>query len=129
MNKKDREHWKAKLTEERKKLTDQLRNVEEGILNRSQRDASGDPSGHSTHMAEAGTENFERDITLAHASNGQNTVFEIDEALKRIEEGTFGNCESCAKPIRKERLKAVPYAHLCISCQSNEEARPRPGGQ
>ena len=53
--------------------------------------------------------------------NGEESLRNIDTALEKIEEGTFGICESCEKKINKERLKAVPYASLCIDCKREEE--------
>ncbi|MBI2871312.1 MAG: TraR/DksA C4-type zinc finger protein [Candidatus Omnitrophica bacterium] len=129
LSKTDLEYWKAILAEERRRVTEQLRHVEEDVLKKSQRDATGDLSGYSFHMADVGTDNFDREVTLAHASNGQGIIFQIDEALKRVNEGTFGMCTSCGKPIKKERLKAVPYTTLCVPCKSQEESRPVPPSQ
>jgi DnaK suppressor protein len=121
--------WKKVLQEERQKMLVQIKNVEQGVLKQSQRDAAGDLSGYSLHMADAGTDSFNRDISLAQATNEQRIVFQIDEALERIKEGIYGICPSCEKPIKKARLKAVPYARLCIQCKSKEEARPETSGR
>ena len=128
MNKRDAQKWKKALNEERSKLTEQLRNVEQGLLKKSQRDSTGDLSGYSFHMADVGTDNFDRDVSLAHASTDQRIVYEVDEALKRIDEGTYGICQACNRQIKKDRLKAVPYARLCIQCKSKEESQPRTSG-
>lgn len=81
---------------------------------------------------DTGTEDFERDFALTLLSSEQDVVFEIEQALRRLEEGTYGICEACDKKILQNRMKAVPFARMCISCQSEaEKTRPafRPFGQ
>lgn len=96
-------------------------------LKRSSREVSGELSGYSLHMADAGTDNFDREFALSLVSNEQDALYEIEEALKRLDAGTYGVCEMCEKPIRKERLEAVPFARLCVRCQSqSEKERRRP---
>jgi RNA polymerase-binding protein DksA len=90
-------------------------------LKRSRQDASGDLSNVPIHMADVGTDNYERELMIELIQNGEESVRSIDTALEKIEDGTFGVCELCAKKINKERLKAVPYAKLCIDCQREEE--------
>jgi DnaK suppressor protein len=124
MKSQDLEHWKKVLLEERLKLTDELHETEKELLSQSPRDASGDLSGYSIHMADVGTDSFNREMNLAHISNEHGMVYEIDAALKRISEGTFGYCESCEKPIKKSRLKIVPFTRYCIQCKSKEESHP-----
>ena len=88
---------------------------------KSQRDASGDLSGYSLHMADMATDNYDREFSMELADTGREAVVLIDEALKRIEDKGFGKCQSCDKEIKKKRLKALPYAQHCIACQSKEE--------
>jgi len=90
-------------------------------LNRSQREFSGDLSGYSYHMADVGTDTFEREMELKIASEGSDRMKEIEDALKRIEDGTYGKCEVCGGDIGQKRLTAVPYALLCIQCKSEQE--------
>ena len=90
-------------------------------LKRTAKDASGELSGYSLHMADAGTDNFDREFALSLVSNEQEALYEIEEALKRLEGGTYGVCEMCEKLVRKERLEAVPFARFCIQCQSGVE--------
>lgn len=73
------------------------------------------------HMADVGNDNFEREFTLQLLQSGHATLKEIDEALRRIEEGTFGICEECGGKISKKRLEVLPYATLCIKCAEKEE--------
>jgi len=75
----------------------------------------------SYRSEEQGTDNFDRDFALNRVSLDQDILLEIDEALKRLSMGTYGICESCGKGIEKLRLKAVPYARMCVSCKSKSE--------
>src|SRR3990167_1506509 len=112
---------KAQLEAERVKIAEGLNHLERDNLNRSQKDASGDLSGYSFHMADMATDNFDRDFSLGIASSEQDLLNRIDEALQKIKEGTFGVCEQCEKAITMKRLKAVPYTKMCIKCQEEEE--------
>ncbi|HLF95281.1 MAG TPA: TraR/DksA C4-type zinc finger protein [Planctomycetota bacterium] len=84
-------------------------------------DAAGDLSTLPMHLADLGTDSFEQDITLGLMENESDELHEIEEALDRIKDGSFGLCESCKKKIPKERLKAIPYARLCVNCKKKEE--------
>ena len=119
--------YRRLLMDLRDHLIDEVNFLSSDNLKRSQRDASGELSGYSTHMADAGTDNFDREFALSLVSNEQEALYEIEEAMKRLEQSTFGLCEICEKPIRKERLEAVPFARLCVRCQSQvEKNRHRP---
>lgn len=121
MNKKDMKQLKEMLEAERKKNAEDLDHIEKDTLNLSQRDASGDLSGYGVHMADVATDNFDRELNLDLASTEQKRLNQIDDALKRIEEGTYGDCETCGEKISLQRLKALPFARLCIKCQEDEE--------
>ena len=90
-------------------------------LKRSQKDASSDLSAYSFHMADAGTDNFDREFALSMVSNEQEALYEINEALKRLENGTYGVCEMSGKPIPKARLDAIPWARYTVECQAEIE--------
>jgi len=107
----------------RKNLNQGLQQLSENNLNRSQRDSSGDLSGYSYHMADVGTDNFGREMELNIASNENERIRLIDEALERIEEGNFGDCVACDGKINIERLRAIPYARLCIECARESEKK------
>ncbi|MCK4994472.1 MAG: TraR/DksA C4-type zinc finger protein [Candidatus Omnitrophica bacterium] len=121
MNKKESEEFKQKLVELRVKVTDEMSQIGGGSLKKSQRDASGDLSAYTFHMADVASDSFERELSWDRASVEQKVLFHIDDALKRIEEGVYGKCESCAKKINKERLKAIPYAVFCRACKEKRE--------
>jgi RNA polymerase-binding transcription factor DksA len=119
--------YKALLLDLRDHLIDGVNFLTTDNLKRSNRDASGELSGYSLHMADAGTDNFDREFALSIVSSEQEALYEIEEALKRLEQSTYGLCDMCEKPIRKERLEAVPFARLCVNCQSEvEKNRHRP---
>jgi DnaK suppressor protein len=84
-------------------------------------DAAGDLSSLPMHLADLGTDNFEQEITLGLMEGEGEELKQIDEAFDRIEDGSYGLCETCRKNIPKERLKAIPYARLCVVCKSKEE--------
>jgi len=90
-------------------------------LNRSQRESSGDLSSYSFHMADHGTDNFDREFALNLVSSEQDVIYEIDDALRRLQMGVYGACEKCSEMIAKPRLKAQPFAKLCIKCQAEQE--------
>ena len=75
----------------------------------------------SLHMAESGTDNFERDFALSLLSSDQDALYEIDEALKRMQKGTYGICELTGKPIPKSRLEAIPWARFTVEAQAQLE--------
>lgn len=125
MDKKDLEKFKKLLQVIRAKIAGDLKHLENDSLNINQKDAAGDLSAYSFHMADMATDNFDREFTLGLASSEQQTLNAIDVALRKIEEGTYGVCEECDKPIPQKRLVAMPYGRLCIKCQEIEEKNKR----
>jgi RNA polymerase-binding transcription factor DksA len=103
----------------------------EETLKRSSKDDSGDLSGYGQHMADAGTDTFDRDFALSLVSSEQEALTEIDTAIKRVHNGTYGVCEITGKPISKERLLAVPFTRYSAEAQKDLEKnryRSRAGG-
>jgi len=82
---------------------------------------SGELSRVPIHLADAGTDNFEQEFSLSLAEAGSQSLPLIEAAIKRIAEGTFGICEECGVNIPRARLNAVPFAHLCVKCASEQE--------
>jgi DnaK suppressor protein len=78
-------------------------------------------SNYSLHMADSGTDNFDRDFALSLLSSDQDAIYEIEEALKRIEKGTYGVCELTGKPIPSMRLEAIPWTRFTVEAQSQLE--------
>jgi len=93
----------------------------EGEAMKKGADAAGDLSTLPMHLADLGTDSFEQDISLGLMENKSEVIGEIEEALERIKEGTYGLCEGCRKRIPKDRLRAIPYARLCVRCKKREE--------
>ncbi len=77
------------------------------------------------NLEEDGTDAFDRQFALKLASTEEDSLFEIDEALRRMDEGQYGVCEACEGAIEKPRLKALPFARLCIDCKSEQEKQER----
>ena len=77
--------------------------------------------GYSLHMADSGTDNFDRDFALSLLSSDQDAVYEIEEALKRIEKKTYGVCELTGKTIPKSRLEAIPWTRFTVEAQAQLE--------
>ena len=78
-------------------------------------------TNYSLHMADSGTDNFDRDFALSLLSSDQDAIYEIEEALKRIEKKTYGICELTGKPIPKSRLDAIPWTRFTVEAQSQLE--------
>jgi RNA polymerase-binding transcription factor DksA len=93
----------------------------EETLKRSSKDDSGDLSSYGQHMADAGTDTFDRDFALSLVSSEQEALSEIDAAIKRIHAGTYGVCEITQKPISKDRLLAVPFTRYSAEAQKDLE--------
>ena len=121
MNKKDREHFKKLLLKKRKELMEQMELIKNTEKEATLKEATGDHSSYSYHMADQGTDTMEREKNLFYAQRDGRLLYHIEQALDRIEEGTFGLCHSCKNPVNRERLEAVPHARLCIACKSKEE--------
>lgn len=121
-SKKDLNYFKNLILKIKEEIIDGLKHSED-TLKKSPREASGDISGYAFHMADLATDTYDREFSLDLASNERQLLYEIDEALKRIEDGTFGTCEVCKSTINKKRLKAIPYTHLCLKCQEAKEKR------
>ncbi len=84
---------------------------------------SRDVSGHVLHMADVATDMYDREFNLGLASNEREVLSQIDFALKRITDKSFGICVECKKPIAAARLKAIPYAETCLKCQEKLETK------
>jgi RNA polymerase-binding transcription factor DksA len=77
------------------------------------------------HQADAGSDAYDRDFALSLLSQEQDALYEIDEALKRVEVGTYGKCEMSGKPIPRARLEAIPFARFTVECQSQLEKQSK----
>ncbi len=116
------EHYRELLLQKRRELMEQLGYIRETSFSDTIKDASGENSAYTFHMADQGTDTQEREKAFLFAYREGRLIYHIDEALQRIEKGTYGLCQNCGKPISPERLEAVPHARLCIECKAKEEA-------
>jgi DnaK suppressor protein len=98
-------------------LREQLQRQMSGLAKESAQEMA----GYSLHMADSGTDNFDRDFALSLLSSDQDAVYEIEEALKRIEKNTYGVCELTNKPIPKARLEAIPWTRFTVQAQAQLE--------
>ena len=108
------EHFKQLLLEKRREILKNVNEIEDEALNKSRLDATGDLSSMPIHMADLGTDNFEQEFALGLMDSERKLLHEIDDALQRIDEGTYGICEGTGKSIRKARLEAQPWARYCV---------------
>jgi RNA polymerase-binding protein DksA len=123
LNKKELAEFKKLILKRKEETLDDIKHISDDTLKKSQKDASGDISGYTYHMADVATDTYDREFSLGLATNERELLYELDDALKKIDEGTFGICEECKSPITKVRLKAVPYARLCVKCQEKKDKR------
>jgi RNA polymerase-binding transcription factor DksA len=85
------------------------------------KDAQEEQTSFSQHMADAGTDSFDRDLALSRISSEQDAVYEIDQAMNRIRNGTYGICEMTGKPIERERLEAIPWTRFSMEAEQRLE--------
>lgn len=120
----DLSYFRTRLGEERARALLELQDLHEGL--RDPLGASiGEFSVYDNHPGDVGSETFEREKDLGLTDNARFLLRQIDEALRRMEAGSYGNCTRCGQEIPRERLEAVPWATLCIGCQRDRERRVR----
>jgi DnaK suppressor protein len=105
-----------------------LQAVREGfddLHNESEEDSLSELSSLDQHQADVGTETFNRERDLSILENVEAELADIEHALRRIDEGTYGTCEACGKPIGDARLEAMPAARFCVDDQGKAEAEAR----
>lgn len=123
LTKKELTEFKKLLLKKKEEINAEIKHISDDTLNKSQKDASGDISGYTYHMADVATDNYDREFSLGLASKDRKSLYELEDAMKRIEDGTFGVCLDCKALIAKTRLKVVPQARLCIKCQEKREKK------
>lgn len=120
----DLEKFEQLLLKKREEIVAQQKK-QKALLGETGKDATGELSSYSYHMADKGTDNMEREKAFMFASQSGRLIYHIDEALKRLRKGDYGLCHNCGNQIQKARLQEVPHARLCIECKSaEEEAQP-----
>ncbi len=121
MKVKDMKLFKEALLKEKERLFKDLDDKEKNNLGKSFKDISGEVSSHKMHMADIASDNAEENTSLDLLSSEEKHLKQIQDALKRIQKKTYGKCSKCGKDISMKRLKAVPFAELCVDCQEKEE--------
>ncbi len=124
MKKEELVSFREVLENLRSRLRGDLDQMTDEALGRDNAGATGNLSNVPLHMADLGTDNYDQEFTLGLIENEQGTLELVEEALSRMEQGTFGQCGECGELIAKPRLQAIPYARHCIKC-----ARKLEGGE
>ncbi len=132
-SKKDLEHFKSIIIEKQNEIIEQLQNLRDQMLDPSTGEYINENSPYSLHMAEQGTDAMEREKTFLYAQRETKFLTYLEEALKRIEDGTYGICSPCVEEpqylcptcplIPKERLEAVPHTQLCLPMKQRQEKK------
>lgn len=115
------EHFRAKLYQRRARLEEMIAAMEKQGLGMPLSYSLGELSAYDNHPADLGSEVFERSKDAAVRDSLRLRLSEIDEALERLQDGTYGICERCAKPIEPERLSIIPETKLCSACARSDE--------
>jgi len=116
-SKKDLEHFKTIILEKRQEILEELESLKSTMMDVTTGQYETENSTYSSHM-EQGTDAMEREKTFLFASREGKFLNYLDDALLRIEKGTYGFCTECGNLMDRERLEAVPHAHQCIDCKT-----------
>lgn len=114
--KRELEHFRGIITEKRKEILEELESLKASMMDVQTGEYANESSTYSLHM-EQGTDAMEREKVFLFASREGKFLNYLDDALKRIENGTYGFCTDCGKLIERERLEAVPHAQQCVQCK------------
>jgi RNA polymerase-binding protein DksA len=118
----DTDRFRTMLEDERGRVVaaiENLHNEHPGSIS----DETGEDAVYDNHLADTATETYDRELDYTLEENSERLLAEIDAALVRIENGTYGTCTNCGKQIPEERLEALPWTTLCIDCQRDREGR------
>jgi len=126
------ERFRVLLLEKRKEILHNVVEIEDETLRKSRLDASGDLSSMPIHMADLGTDNYQQEFSLGLMDSERKLITEIDDALQRIENGTYGICEGTGQLIAKARLEAQPWARYSVEYariveQQQQQQQQQPG--
>ncbi len=119
------EFFKTLLILRRRELVGDVDSMENEALRKNRTAAAGDLSMMPIHMADIGTDNYEQEFTIGLIENERDILKEVDAALQRIVDGTYGICEATHKPISKARLRIKPWARYCIAYERSQEQSGR----
>ena len=102
--------------------------AEENLSDESETDSLSELSSYDQHQADVGTETFEREKDLSILERVESELVDIEHAMRRLEDGTYGTCEACGRPIDEARLEAMPATRLCLDDQAVAEREARSAG-
>lgn len=119
--------YRLRLTDQAKRLDADRSQLKGEALQPAGGETSGGLSDVPLHLADLGTHYFEEEVTLSLLENEEQLIEEINGALERIDQGTFGRCESCGRDIASERLHALPYTRHCVKCARKRRGKAVPG--
>ncbi|HZD60286.1 MAG TPA: TraR/DksA C4-type zinc finger protein [Anaerolineae bacterium] len=120
MDEKEIERFKEWLLNEKERLEKEIKYVE-STMDQSEREWTGELNAYDNHMGDFGFAQSFREDEISIARNARDLLARVNAALRRIDEGTYGLCVVCGRPIERERLEALPYADLCIEDKKKEE--------
>lgn len=120
MRKTELQRFRKLLLAEKERVVKSMAHHEK-VIRGQDGEGGGSARGHSNHLADQGTDEYEYEATIHTANAEGRYLYHIEEALARIEDGSYGKCERCEQKIGMERLKALPHARLCIECKEKEE--------
>lgn len=123
----DADEARTRLTQERQRL-ESLREGFDDLNAESEEASLGELSSVDQHQADIGTETFNRERDLSILENVEAELADIEHAIRRLDEGTYGTCEACGKPIDDARLEAIPAARFCLEDQAVAEREARSTG-
>ncbi len=129
MDSQKREAYRRRLLEERERLRGTADRLKGHGLEETQSGSLGELSTYDNHPADIGSETFERSQDLALWLHARSRLARVEEALARLEAGTYGTCRACGRAVGEERLEAVPEADLCRECQGERERAEREHGR
>jgi DnaK suppressor protein len=118
----DTDHFRKLLLDERTRVQAALQNLHDDHAG-SLSEEAGEETAFDNHLADTATETYDRELDYTLEENSEHVLAEIDDALKRIDDGTYGICTNRGEQIPLERLEALPWATLCIDCQREREGR------
>ena len=122
MRKTELQRFRKLLMGEKERVSQSLAQHEKIIMHTDDQSGLETGKAHSNHMADQGSDEFQYETTIKFAKTEGRYLYNIEEALRRIEDGTYGKCQECNAAIGLPRLKRLPYTRLCIECKEKEEA-------
>lgn len=117
----DLEKFREQLLVERLRLEEELQEIERRAARADESDRASELSAYEDHPADLASETFEREKDLAIGESVEHMLHKVINALEKIDRGTYGRCDACSKLIKKARLRALPFATLCLDCQDRLE--------